>query len=120
LFAARPANATLSVSVIAPARRTRAVRARSCRRLRERAALIGDDLAVAEANDPAGVVRDLALVRDQDDRPALVAEALEDRQHLPGRCRVEIARGLVGEDQRWVGHQRAGDRHTLLLAARQL
>ena len=38
---------------------------------------------------------------------------------LPGRG-VEVAGGLVGEQQPWLQHQRPGQRHPLLLAARQL
>ena len=34
--------------------------------------------------------------------------------------RVQVAGRLVGEDHRWLGRQRARDRHALLLAARQL
>ena len=82
--------------------------------------LIGDDLAIAEHDDPVGVLGHLALVRDQHDRRALVAEPLEDGQDLAGRAGVEVAGRLVGQDHRRVGHQRSGDRHPLLLSARQL
>ena len=34
--------------------------------------------------------------------------------------RIQVARGLVGQDQGRMRHQRASDRHALLLAARQL
>ena len=44
----------------------------------------------------------------------------QDVEHLAARPGVEIAGGLVGQDHRGIGHQRAGDRDALLLAAREL
>jgi hypothetical protein len=43
----------------------------------------------------------------------------QQRQHLAGGARIEVAGRLVGEDQRRAVHQRARDRHPLQLAARQ-
>ncbi len=79
------------------------------------------DAAVAEADDARAVLRDLVLVRDDDDRDAALAlELLKDLHHLDTGARVEVARRLVREQDRRLGHQRARDRHALLLAARQL
>ena len=47
-------------------------------------------------------------------------QPLEDRQDLLRGGGVQVAGRLVGEDQRRVGDQRAGDRDALLLAAGQL
>ena len=52
-------------------------------------------------------------------RPASV-EVVEQGEHVGGRRRVEVAGGLVGEDQRGLGDQRPGDGDALLLAAGQL
>ena len=52
--------------------------------------------------------------------PAVAIELLQQREDLEARARVEVARGLVGEEQRRVGHQRARDGDALLLAAREL
>src|SRR6266508_57627 len=41
-------------------------------------------------------------------------------QHLVAGARVQVAGGLVGEQHRRLGDQRAGDRHPLLLAAGEL
>ncbi len=49
--------------------------------------------------------------------PAEVAEHLED---APAGRAVEVAGGLVGEEQRRPGREGAGERHPLLLAAREL
>ena len=84
------------------------------------AALVGDDLPVPDPDHPARMRGDLVLMRDQHDRPPLLAEALEQRQHLGPRGRVEVPGRLVGEDQRRIGDERAGDGDALLLAARQL
>ena len=45
---------------------------------------------------------------------------LKDLHHLDARPRIEVARRLVRKQDRRLGHQRARDRHALLLTARQL
>src|SRR5205814_6058268 len=49
-----------------------------------------------------------------------LVQPLQQREHFGRRLRVEIARGLVGEQQRRVGDDRARDRDALLLPAREL
>ena len=49
-------------------------------------------------------------------RPPL-HQRLEQPEHLLGGLRVEVAGGLVGDEDRRVVGERAGDRHALLLAA---
>ena len=44
----------------------------------------------------------------------------EERQHLRAGTGAEVARRLVGKYQVGPGAERTGDRHTLLLAAREL
>ena len=46
--------------------------------------------------------------------------SLEQRHHLRAALAVEGAGRLVGQDDLPAVHQRAGDRHALLLAARKL
>ncbi len=53
-------------------------------------------------------------------RTALVTELSEQAQDLPAVLAVEIAGGLVCQDQSRFGDQRAGDRDALHLASRQL
>ena len=61
----------------------------------------------------------LGVVRDQDDRPAVVGDLAQQPEHLVSRFLVEVAGRLVGEDQARVVDQGAGDREPLLLAAGQ-
>ena len=82
--------------------------------------LVAPDQAVAHVDDAPGVGRDVRLVGDQDDGLAGVVELLEDADDLLRGARVEVAGGLVGEQDRRVGDQGAGDGHPLLLAAGEL
>jgi len=63
---------------------------------------------------------DLRVVRDDDDRAALLVEVTQDREHIAAGDRVEVACRLVGEDEVRVGDEGSSDRDSLLLAARQL
>src|SRR5690606_34682575 len=47
-------------------------------------------------------------------------EPAQQAEHLARRYPVEVAGRLVGDDERWVGDDGAGDRHALLLTAREL
>ncbi len=64
--------------------------------------------------------RQFRIVRDHDDGRAVAVDLLEQLHHRARHLRVEIAGRLVGEQQLRAAGQRAGDRHALLLAARQL
>ena len=85
----------------------------------ERATVL-HDLAVAQADHPLGLLRDVGLVGDQDHSPSFFVQAREYSQHVLGGVRVQVAGRLIGEDQRGVGHDRPCDRDPLLLPARQL
>src|SRR5438309_3178215 len=64
---------------------------------------------------------DVPFVGDKDDGPGVLPIELREQLHdLDARCRVQVARGLVGQQDRGVGDQRAGDRGSLLLTAREL
>src|SRR5437764_821526 len=71
-------------------------------------------------DDRLGVVGHVGLVGDHHDGAALGVEPAEQRQHVLGGDGVEVAGGLVGQDQGGIGGDGAGDRHPLLLAAGQL
>ena len=76
---------------------------------------------VAETDDARRVLGDVGLVGHEHDRDALFGvQPLEDPHYLDAGPRVEIARGLVREEQRRIVHERARDGDALLLTARQL
>src|SRR5579864_6021831 len=81
---------------------------------------VGKHLAVAQADAPPGVLGDLELVGDQHHGVAAGVQLVEELHDLDRGGGIEVAGRLVGEQQRRVVHQRAGDRHALPLAARQL
>ena len=89
--------------------------------VRRRARQLAHDLAVGEEEHAVGHRGGAGVVGDHHDRLAQlvdrVAELLED---LAARGRVEVARRLVGEDDRRPRDERAGDRDALLLAAGEL
>ena len=62
-----------------------------------------------------GVVGD-----DQESLPRLLGQLEDELLDLLGRRGVEVARGLVAEDDVGISDQRARDRHPLALAAREL
>ena len=63
---------------------------------------------------------DVRLVRDHNDRPPVVIHLLKDLHDLLALLAREIPRGLVGQDQAWIGGQGTSDGHALLLATGQL
>ena len=60
------------------------------------------------------------IVRHQQDGDALAVETPEHPQNLLPRPRIEVARRFIGQNERRVIHQRAGDGNPLLLAAGHL
>ncbi len=63
---------------------------------------------------------DFQVVRDNDDRTALLIELLEQRQNFLAGAGVERARRLIGEYDRRIGHNGTGDGHALPLPAGKL
>jgi hypothetical protein len=83
--------------------------------------VLGKQLAFFEVHDPAGAPGRVGIVRDHHDGLAeLRVEPLHQPEHLLGRAAVEVARGLVGHEDRRVADDGARDRHTLLLAPGKL
>ncbi len=54
---------------------------------------------------------------DQDGLAQLAIELIDQRQYFLAGGPIEVARRLIGNDQRRVGNQRARDRNALLLTA---
>ena len=80
----------------------------------------GVDAAVTEADRPAHLRGDVGLVGDEDDGAARGVEVVQEGEDVRGRGRVEVAGGLVGQEERGLGHECPGDGDALLLAAREL
>ena len=64
--------------------------------------------------------RHVQLVRDHDNRDALLVELLKNAHDLDAGLAVQISRRLVREQQLRLVHERARDGNTLLLAAGKL
>src|SRR5438045_3328098 len=82
--------------------------------------LVRLDPAVADVDGAMGMVGDVALVGDHDDRVALAVQLLEQPHDLLAGGGVEVAGGLVREQDGGTHDQRAGDGHALALAAGEL
>src|SRR5437762_14261732 len=84
------------------------------------ASLVRLDLAVADVDGAMRVVRDVALVGDQDDRVALAVQLLEQPHDLLPGGAVEVPGGLVGEQDGGAHDQGAGGGQPLPLAPGEL
>src|SRR5699024_11205252 len=83
--------------------------------------LVGGDAAVGEGDDAVGALGGVPLMGDHHDGLVeLVHAQPQEVEHLLGGAGVEVAGGLVGEDDRGGGDQGAGDRDALHLAAGEL
>src|SRR5204863_1456671 len=82
---------------------------------------VADDDAVGESNDALGTAREGEIVRDEHDRRArLAVQRLEQLHDTRAGLAVEVARGLVGEEQPRRIAERPRDRDALLLATGEL
>src|SRR5271165_1654964 len=88
--------------------------------LRSGRLLIAEDLPVADVDDAVGILGDVVFVSDEDDVVALLVESVEQRHDLYPGLRIEVAGGLVSENNRRTIDERARDGNTLALAAREL
>src|SRR5258706_15850556 len=79
-----------------------------------------DDLAVDDLDAALGTVGDAGVVGDEDDGLVGGGEVFEDADDLAAGFRVEVGRRLVGQDERRLVDEGAGDGYALALAAGQL
>ena len=79
------------------------------------------DTAFIDCDQPVISLGDQGVVVccEQHCRPGRV-DLFEESQNIDCEMRVEVAGGLVGEDERRLRHDRPGDRDTLFLTARQI
>ena len=90
-----------------------------------RSAPAGFDAAAADAQDAGlhlrlGLPDQVHVVGGDDDRLAEPVQLHEELEELQGHLPVDVAGGLVGEDDVGRAHDRAGERRALAFAARQL
>src|SRR5688500_415233 len=77
--------------------------------------------ALVEVERGVRALRRLGVVGDHEDGLAQVAgQLLQQVEDLVRAVAVEVAGGLVAEQERGIGHDGAGDGHALLLTAGQL
>src|SRR5260370_3407834 len=82
--------------------------------------LVAEDHAVAQSHHALREGRDVIRVGDHHDRPTLGVELAEKFHDFETRFGVEVPGWFIGQQNRRVGHQRAGDGDALLLPAREL
>jgi hypothetical protein len=80
--------------------------------------LVPQDSAVTDGHDPACVRRHFVFVRDDDDGSPGCVQPIEHVQKLRRRLTVEVAGGLVSQDEGWTRDERARDGGTLPLPPR--
>src|SRR5688572_12250590 len=79
-----------------------------------------DDTAVEELDLAVRIVGVARIVGHHADRRALAVQLAQEVHHRLAVPRVEVPGGLVGEQDRGLARERAGDGHALLLAAGEL
>src|SRR5262245_48824323 len=80
-----------------------------------------DQHALLQVEDGARALRGERVMRHHQRRLAVIAhETLEEIEDLVGALAVEVAGGLVAEEKRRIGDDRARDADALLLPAREL
>jgi len=80
---------------------------------------LADESPVAHRDPPVCARRDALVVGHDDECEPLLMQTLKEPQDLQGGSTVEVASGLVGQDQRGFVGKRAGDGDPLALAARE-
>src|SRR5450759_5512937 len=75
---------------------------------------------VAKLDGAPGKLRNIVLVRNQNDSQSSVVQPLENLHNFHRRAAVKIAGRLIRQQNRRFVHQRARNRNSLLLSARQL
>src|SRR5436309_3532232 len=111
---------TIALTATRPARR----RSRSASPIRNpstRSALVLHEPPALERERPSPErLREVRLVRREHDRRATGPDVAQRAQDLVLHRLVEVARRLVGEEERGLAHDRAGERRALSLPLREL
>src|SRR5262245_12882444 len=78
------------------------------------------DHSVAHVDDAMGAGSDPLVMRYKHNGFALRVQVVDQLQHFLSGARIEISGGFIGKHQERVVDERTRNRHTLLLAAREL
>src|SRR2546423_9665619 len=81
---------------------------------------VGNDLSIAHDHVAPGITGNVQFMSHHDERDALLVQLLEHPHYLNARLAVQIASGLISEEQGGLVDQCPSDGHTLLLAAGKL
>jgi hypothetical protein len=69
---------------------------------------------------PPDQTNELAIVRGHEDRGSAGIDLAQQIHDLEREIRIQVASGLVGDDEHGIVHERARDRNALLLAAGEI
>ena len=82
--------------------------------------MIASDDAIADGDDTVGVLGDVGLMGNEDDGVSLGMELIEEGHDLVAGFGIEVAGGLVGEDDGGAVDEGAGNGDALALATGEL
>ena len=82
-----------------------------------RAVHVGDDFTITYFDHALGAACNFGIVGNQQDRVTLRIQITQQAHHIFAAFAIERAGGFVGQNDRTTIHQRARNRHTLLLPA---
>jgi hypothetical protein len=80
---------------------------------------LGGEVAVGYGDGSLEASGDGGVVGDNNESEAVCLEAVEDVKHGVGVSGVEVSGGFVGEEERWLGSDGAGDGYSLFFATRE-
>ena len=78
---------------------------------------VGFDQAIAEADDTAGVARNVFFVGDEHNRVAGRIDILEDLHNFFAGLGIQVSCRFIGQDDRRIGNQRSRNGDALPLTA---
>ena len=81
--------------------------------------LIAFNFTITKTDDVFAAVSDAVIMRHHDDGEPFQMEFVEQFKNVSPGLGIQIARGLVGEQERRTGHKSTGDGDSLLLATGQ-
>src|SRR6185436_17440685 len=81
---------------------------------------VAGDYPVLDVDNAVCVFGDVVLMGDKHNRVSLGLQTIHQRHDFVSSLGVQVSRGLVRENDRWLVHERSRNRNTLALSARKL